>query len=338
MKKKSIWISGSVLLTIPAITILVWFTLQKHPKYNGPIDKIILGSTPAYYSLLILVAQEQGYFDENGLDVTLNLSEIGSEALNKLRQGKIDFATSSEFGFVNESLKEGSENLRIIASLAKSFSTKVVARRDHGIQKPADLKGKRVGIWRDSPLDFSFNRYLIFQGISPEEITFINLSYNQSLEAILKGEIDATILFDIRLFKALKQLGANAVSWYGRSTQDFYWLLVGKAEFIVTKPDVVERLLIALLEAQEFVRNHPHEAEVVYIRHWKYDSEFVQFVREMSTFEISLDQSLIVVMEDEADWRIKSSRTWKKKIPNYLRHIYMAALDRVKPTANTIYR
>ena len=63
------------------------------------------------------------------------------------------------------------------------------------------------------------------------------------------------------------------------------------------------------------------------ISHW---DEFV--------FELSLDQSLLISLEDEARWAIKNNLTDKKEIPNFFNFIYTQALEEVKPEAVTIIR
>ena len=339
MKRNFIWISAALMFAVLVVIILAWFILEKSPGHKGPIEKITIASTPAYYSLPILIAANQGYFIRNGLDVTVNLYETGLVTLEMLVRGKVDFATASEFGFVNRSLEAGNENLRIIASMATNYSEELIARRDHGIQALEDLRGKRIGIHHNSAIDFSFNRFLILQQIPPGEVTLVALSYSECLEAISKGEIDAAVLFDYLLYQAKQRLGANAVSWPTRSTQPFYWLLIGRNESIEKQPAVSQRLLTALLEAQAFIRAHPTEAEVILAKGWQRDSEFLRSAQKTSNFAISLDQGLIVAMEDEADWLIERGLAGKKTAaPNYLHFIYMNALDAVKPEANTILR
>jgi NitT/TauT family transport system substrate-binding protein len=338
MKRSFFWIGVALVFAVVVIIISTWLTPKKPFQYTAPIDKLTIGSTSAYYSLPVLAAEDQGYFARHGLDVTVNLYETGAMTLNALVQNKIDFATASEFGFITKSLEDGNENLRIIASLTKSFSEELVARKDHGIKNLADLRGKRIGIQYNSPLDFSLYRFLILQHITPEEMTLVNLTYAQCLEAIVRGDIDATVLFDYQLYQAKKQLGANAMSVQMRSAQNYFWLLVGKRESIEAKPTVSERLLTALLEAQEFIYAHPGEADSILIKRSQREPEFLQAAREKSKVEISLEQALIIAMEDEADWLIHRELTRKKTAPNYLHFIYMDALNTVKPKANTIFR
>ena len=56
------------------------------------------------------------------------------------------------------------------------------------------------------------------------------------------------------------------------------------------------------------------------------------------SFQLLLDQTILVSMEDEARWAMKEGLTDKKEVPNYLDFIFMDALELVKPEAVTIIR
>ena len=55
-------------------------------------------------------------------------------------------------------------------------------------------------------------------------------------------------------------------------------------------------------------------------------------------FSLSLDQSLLAAMEDEARWMIKSGLTAEKRVPNFLDYIYEGGLKAIKPEAVSIIR
>jgi NitT/TauT family transport system substrate-binding protein len=51
---------------------------------------------------------------------------------------------------------------------------------------------------------------------------------------------------------------------------------------------------------------------------------------------LSLDQSLILAMEDEARWMIANDLTNETQVPNFLDSIYIDGLEAVKPDAVNI--
>lgn len=335
--KKWLWL-GIITVALFGALLSARFWMHKPSRYSGPVDKISIGS-PLYHSVLILLAEDQGYFTQNGLDVALNLYPYEHTAMEKFERGEIDFTISSDFSFARASLNPGSENLRIIASTATVLAQELVARRDHGISQASELKGKRIGIRLDSVLEFTLDRFLILHAIAPEEITKVSLSYDACSEAILKGGIDATVLFDLPLDNVKKQLGENAVTWSTNITQPHYWPLIAKQQTIAAKPAVAPRLLRALLEAQAFVLAHPEQADAILIRRWNFTPEFLRRSRETTKLEVSLEQSMLEAMEDEAHWLAeKQPPENRRAFPNFLRLIQMDALDAVRPKANNILR
>ena len=59
---------------------------------------------------------------------------------------------------------------------------------------------------------------------------------------------------------------------------------------------------------------------------------------ELNTFSVSLDQSLLLALEDESRWAVKNGLTHRKTLPNYLDYLYLDGLQGVKPEAVMIFR
>jgi NitT/TauT family transport system substrate-binding protein len=69
-----------------------------------------------------------------------------------------------------------------------------------------------------------------------------------------------------------------------------------------------------------------------------YDADYMGTVWSENQFSLSLDQSLITAMEDEARWMIKNNLTTEKKVPDFMNYIYVDGLKAVKPEAVNIIR
>ena len=334
--KRPTFISAGVALLAIVLIAGAWLTRSKPPAYTGPIEQITLGSSPNSYSLLLVLAEERGFFAQNGLDVSIKEYETGHLAVTHLLRGDVDVATAADYVFMNASLEHN--DLRIITSIATSGSEEVVARKDKGIEQPADLRGKRIGVCLNTATEFTLMRFLLFNRIPLDEVTLVNLSPSQLVESISNGEVDAIISWEIWVYEAKERLQEKALSWPARIGQGFYWLVVAGNDFIQAKVSLMERFLRAIVQAEEFAQTHRAEAQSLVATRWKREPAFVEHEWEKNKYSVSLDQGLIVAMEGEADWRIKSNPGDKRDVPNYLRLIYMDALNAVKPEANTIFR
>ncbi len=103
-------------------------------------------------------------------------------------------------------------------------------------------------------------------------------------------------------------------------------------------PDVVKRVLNALLQAEDFLALHPGQAKATVRKRLSYDEAYLDSVWPDNQFYLSLDQSLIVAMEDEARWMIGRGLTKEKTVPNFLDYVYEDGLKAVKPSAVNIIR
>jgi NitT/TauT family transport system substrate-binding protein len=69
-----------------------------------------------------------------------------------------------------------------------------------------------------------------------------------------------------------------------------------------------------------------------------FDDAYLEIIWPRYQFSLSLDQSLITAMEDEARWMIKNYLTKEKNVPNFLDCIHEDALKALKPEAVNIIR
>jgi NitT/TauT family transport system substrate-binding protein len=69
-----------------------------------------------------------------------------------------------------------------------------------------------------------------------------------------------------------------------------------------------------------------------------FDDAYLEMIWQRYQFSLSLDQSLILAMEDEARWMIKNKLTKETNVPNFLDYIYEDGLKAVKPETVNIIR
>jgi len=69
-----------------------------------------------------------------------------------------------------------------------------------------------------------------------------------------------------------------------------------------------------------------------------FDETYTEIIWPRYQFALSLDQALVLAMEDEARWIIKNNVTTEKKVPDFVNYIYVDGLRAVKPDAVNIIR
>ena len=305
-------------------------------KYTGPVEKISIGTTTQELSTLIWIAEEKGYFEENGLDATVKAYDTGIETKNALLAGEVDVADTVDFVIAGLGL-EGVD-FKVLASIDTALIDYIIARKDKGIASLSDLKGKRIGIKRGSSAEYYLGKTLIFNNLSLQDVELIALHPPEMADAIAQDKVDATITWHPHNYHIKNSLGDNAIVWSAQGEQDVYWVIFCKDEFVQKYPEKIKRLLNALVQAEEFVKHNSLEAKEIIARRVNLDLPYIESVWSDFHFVVDLSQSMIITMEDQARWMMKNNFTDKTEVPNYLDYIYLDALEEVKPEAVGIIR
>ena len=334
-KTMSVFIAAVMVVVALVIGISVGGCQEKPKRYSGPVEKITIGVGTAPLSLLIWVAENEGYFADNGLDAEIKEYPSGKAAVEDLLEGKIGLATITEFGFMSKSFNE--KDIRIVSSITIANINSLIARKDKGIEEISDLKGKHIATVSGTEEEFFLGTFLIFHGISIDDVEITYGKPSDVVQFVSGGEADAAMIWEPNVYKIKTNLEGNTLTWPGQSGQSSYWLLLSKEDLITKNPEIIKRTLKALLQAEKFVKTNEDEAKAILAFH-DFDAQFINDIWQKLDYTISLPQALIIAMEDGARWRIKKGLTDATEVPNYLYYIYMDALEEVKPRAVGIIR
>ncbi len=334
MSKKTVIM---IIIIVVAVTLGIgfyWFFQKRSEKYTGPVEKITLAGAKS--GILVYIAQNQGYFQDNGLDVTIKDYVSGKAAMDALLTDEADIATSAEFVFVSNSFDY--DDLRLFGVVATANICKLVARKDKGIDKPGDLKGKKIGVTRKSAGEFYLGTFLIFNGLTFSDVEIVDLKPSAIMEAMTDGTIDAALTWEPHVYRVKTSLQDNVVVWDGQSGQDYYFVLLTKEGWLKEHLPAAQRFMQAVVQAEEYVRENNKQASQVLADRFQLNPQDIQSFWPDHKFVVVLPQALILTMEDEARWIIKEGLTGATEIPNYLDFIYLDGLETVKPEAMTIIR
>jgi NitT/TauT family transport system substrate-binding protein len=322
-------------LGIPlALGAYSWFSgTPQTSKYSGPAEKIRIGNI-GEYSILNIIAKEKGLFANNGLDAEVVEYASGPAAIADLLIGKIDVSIAADFVGVRNIFT--SKDLRILSEVSNQKVFQVIARSDHGVSEPSDLKRKKVGVTRKGAGEFFLGRFLTLNNLTLKDITVLDLTPAEMISKLEKGEIDAVVIFDPHAYNLKNKLKDKVVSWSAQGNQETFALAYTMQSFIQDHPDVVKRYVKTLVEVDEYVARYPSEAQALIAAKLNYDMEYVKYMWKQILFSVKLDQELMLAMEDEARWVIENNLTTQSQIPNYLDYIYFNALEAIKPEAGSI--
>jgi ABC-type nitrate/sulfonate/bicarbonate transport system substrate-binding protein len=329
------WRMGIIFIII--IILFSAFGLTCSPKsYPEKPVSITLGGLVSEANLMFFVAEDQHFFEQNGIIFVHKIYGTGVETIGELMNYKLDIAGSAEYPFAAKAFE--TDSISIIANIDKSYVIDFLGLTDRGINSIADIKGKRIGLPRGTLLEFYLGRFLDLNGMSIQDVTLINLSAGQELEAIAQGTVDGAVTRDPWKSKIREQNANRLVSWSVQSNQAAYSILICRNDWIKQHKDVVKRFLTSLAQAEAFIAEHPAEAKAILQKRYGYDDEHIARVWAENQFSLSLEQSLVFALEDEARWTLSNNPTKVNKIPDFGNYIYIDGLKAVKPEAVNIIR
>jgi len=324
-------------LSVLALATCLCACTRTDQKPVGPPEKVTIAIATSADAVLAQVAQVKGLFRQEGLEVTPHLHPYGKPALREVLEGKADFATVAEtpvmFAIMN------GEKIAIIATIQTSeLAHAILARRDRGILTFGDLKGKKIAATLGTTSHFFLDALLVTHGISRKDVQVVDLKAEEIPDALARGDVDAVSTFTLYTALTQKKMGDRVITFKDKVINHYPFNVVATQDFIRNNPAKVEKVLRALVKAEEFVRIHPEDAQKIVADFTGIELAIIRDICANAVFTTTLDQSLILALEDESRWAINNGLTSARKVPNYLDFIYFNGLKSVKPEAVRILR
>jgi NitT/TauT family transport system substrate-binding protein len=165
-----------------------------------------------------------------------------------------------------------------------------------------------------------------------QDITLVDVRTPDGwVNAVADGDIDAISTAQPYANAAKDRLGKDAIVWPAQSSQPLFALVIATDGWITGHPGSATRFLTSLAEAEEYAGLHPAEARSIVQHRLDLDTGYMDTVWEQNHFSLTLDQSLVLAMEDEARWMIANNLTNAAAVPDFRRYLYPEALEAVKP-------
>lgn len=329
--KTKITILASI-VSLLAMAGYLWLAGHSPTKPVVSLEKITIGTNLNEMLGLLFIAEDRGYYQAQGLEVFIKEYQSGLGPLKDLREGRLDLASCAEFAMVGE-VFAGGVDLRGLAVIGSGEVDWLIARRDRGINQPDDLRGKTIGVPRKTSAEFFLGRFLTLNKIPLKEVTLVDVKPLDLADAMAAGKVDAVLIWAPIAQEIIRKVGPDTINWPAQGGQSVYRLLVTREEYIKKYPVLLVRLMRSLAQAAQFAREQPEEAREIIARRLQVPRADLQTDGSPITYELFLDQALLLAMEDQARWMIRNRLTGQTQVPNYLDYLDAGPLLKVKPKA-----
>lgn len=326
-RRRRAWTLIAAALTL---AVAAWIVGRNPPPVPAPVEKLRIALPAVPHAGLLHIAAERGLFAAEGLDVTIVPATHGKAAMDELRQGRADIAATADVVFLLAAIR--GEPLAALASvLGASGDNAVIARRDRRIAAPRDLAGKRIGVSAGTSGEYFLWAFLVRHRLAPDAVTLVDLAPGQIAAALAAGSIDAAATWAPISHAARMALGDNAAEFTAAEAYTLSFFLSGGGDFLRAHPQAMQKLLRALLRAEEFNRAQPEAALTLVAKRLNVEVEALRPVWKAFDFRVDLRQSQLVTLEAQARWAMARGHAAAGPVPNLLPRLHLDALLAVRP-------
>jgi ABC-type nitrate/sulfonate/bicarbonate transport system substrate-binding protein len=222
------------------VTFMAGFTAQANLPFVG-----------------VYVAKELGYFEERGLDVTIQHSTGAGEHLQLLAAGTID-VTTQDAAVLLQRRNDPGIPLVSIGLIGQTGQQAFVALVDSGITDPSEWAGRSVGFKGTPPPDVF--AILDAVGLSEEDVDLINVGFDPRV--LTEGQIDVYPVFKSNEPDLLARQGFDLVMWdaadYGIPTLGLTYVVTEQS--VESEPEMLAAFMVAALQGISYAAANPDAA------------------------------------------------------------------------------
>jgi NitT/TauT family transport system substrate-binding protein len=254
--RREVIVAGTALAAFPAIAVA-----------QAPEKKkvtIAVGGKNLLYYLPLTIAEQKGYFKDEGLEVEIVDFAGGARALQAVVGGSADVVSGAFEHTINMQAKGQPMTAFVLQGRAPQIVLAVSTKTMPNFKSVADLKGKKIGVTAPgSSTNIMANFVLAKAGLKPTDVSIVGVGASQGAVAALRsGQIDAvsnldpviTILArsnDIRIVSDTRDV-AEADKVFGGPMPA--GCLYAPAAFLQKNPNTAQALANAMVRASRWIQ------------------------------------------------------------------------------------
>lgn len=298
------------------VVVLIMFGLWYSQKPKE-VKIVKMSYIPASCDLVNFVAQEKGFYAEEGLNVELTKFDTSNQASDALLAGRIDasgcFAYPVAFS-VEASQPDTFKSIRsIVASPNHPFLWLVAKSGDNSIKSFKDLSGRKVGRFPGSTTEALLKYILKKVGVDPSSVTMQPIAQSQQINALISGSVDALFVLEptptVAEIQGVGRKVENAETYFPNPRYNALYAVL--KSYYRNNKDIVKRIERAQDKAVDYIRQNPDEARKVLTKYTPYDESIVLQVdpgyalKSNETVDLTKIQEYADILFSEGDLKSK---------------------------------
>lgn len=178
-----------------AITVVCAMTMLmagcSNKQGDGEMKGLAIGVMPDVDSIPIIIAQEKGYFAEEGLKVDVQQFKSAMDRDAALQSGNLDGAISDLLAVAFA--KSGGFDVKVTSHTEGNY--KLIAGKNENIASPKDLVGKDVAVSKNTIIEYVTDQILVTNNMKEDSINKVVIPQIPTrLEMLQNGKLAAATL------------------------------------------------------------------------------------------------------------------------------------------------
>lgn len=271
--------------------------------------KVIATPAPASCSQ-VAVAEEMGYFEEEGLDVDIQYVTNLSDMASIIAGGGCDAAFNSYYTVMT--WIDSGLDVKVIAANNDMGGTQAAAiRKDIDITSPKDLEKCKLGLVPGAEVNVAIMRMCDEYGVDFDAIDKVEVQPADQLSAFESGDIDIIACWEPWLTKAESMggrflLSGNKADIAGVPS-DVDWLTLYETTVVPTsaiseKPEELAALLRCIKKAEDFINSNRDEAVKIVAKVCESDEAEIAGIMEKNDYRWGVDAEYKETMSSLEDF------------------------------------
>lgn len=253
----------------------------------------VLDWTPNTNHTGVYVAQEKGYFAEEGLEVEIvQPPEDGAEML--VGSGKAQFGVSFQDYLLPAVAGDDAMPVAAVAAILQHNTSGIISLKGKGIDTPKGLENMKYATW-DLPIEKAVLKQVVEDdGGDFSKVELIPTTVTDEVSTLQSGTVDAIWVYYGWAGVATEVAGLETDYFAFRDINpvfDYYSpVIIGNTDWMAENPDTAKAFLRAVKKGYEYTIDQPDEAADLLLKNApELDSELVHASQNYLVMEYKND-------------------------------------------------
>jgi NitT/TauT family transport system substrate-binding protein len=228
---------------------------QGAQKVSLRMDWVISGYHTPYF-----VGIKNGYYKEEGLDVTVEPGNGSGNVAQAIGNGNGDFATV-DGGTMMQLVAKGLP-VKAVMGWFQRNPIGIIYNVKSGISKPKDIEGKTLVVTNGDAPSALLPAFAESTGVDLKKVNIVSTDAASKNAAVIAGRGDAVVTFSFQAVPILETAGLTVKTLdyadYGVTVPGLS--VIARPEYLEKNPETVKKFILASRKAIEWTRDNPEKA------------------------------------------------------------------------------